>query len=104
MEEKVNALWVNLIRFQLKYRYPIIILVGILTVIFCFNIHRKLEIKTDFFELYPPKHPYIQLYKEFRDMFGSANVLSSNLPQTIEEQLQLILPISLWDRINNKEI
>jgi len=76
MEEKVNALWVNLIRFQLKYRYPIIILVGILTVIFCFNIHRKLEIKTDFFELYPPKHPYIQLYKEFRDMFGSANVLS----------------------------
>jgi len=82
MEEKVNALWVNLIRFQLKYRYPIIILVGILTVIFCFNIHRKLEIKTDFFELYPPKHPYIQLYKEFRDMFGSANVLSVIIERT----------------------
>jgi uncharacterized protein len=35
----------------------------------------KLRIQTNFFDLYPPKHPYIQLYKKYRETFGSANVL-----------------------------
>lgn len=82
MNEKVDTFWVRLIRSQLNYRYPIIMIIAILTVLFCINIHRELEIKTDFFELYPPRHPYIKLYKEFRNMFGSANVLSIILERT----------------------
>ncbi|MGH7823035.1 MAG: efflux RND transporter permease subunit, partial [Candidatus Binatia bacterium] len=35
----------------------------------------RLRIYLDFFELYPPRHPYIQLYQEYRKMFGGANVL-----------------------------
>jgi hypothetical protein len=49
---------------------------AVLTIFFAYNVFAKLEVVTNFFELYPPKHPYIQLYKEFRKMFGSANVLT----------------------------
>ncbi len=35
----------------------------------------KVRVHTDFFDLYPPKHPYIQVYKKYRETFGSANVL-----------------------------
>src|SRR5262245_33233318 len=35
----------------------------------------KVRVHTDFFDLYPPKHPYIQLYKKYRETFGSANVV-----------------------------
>ena len=35
----------------------------------------QLRVHTDFFNLYPPGHPYIQLYQQYRQMFGTANVL-----------------------------
>ena len=30
---------------------------------------------TNFFDLYPPGHPYIRLYTQYREMFGTANVV-----------------------------
>lgn len=82
MKEKVSDFWVNLVRAQLRFRYPILVILGIITIVFCIRIYQVLTIKTDFFELYPQKHPYIQLYKEFRKMFGSANVLSVIIERT----------------------
>ena len=35
----------------------------------------RLRIHTDFFDLYPPAHPYIKLYNEYRHLMGTANVL-----------------------------
>jgi predicted RND superfamily exporter protein len=35
----------------------------------------SLRVHTDFFNLYPPSHPYIKLYQQYRQMFGTANVL-----------------------------
>jgi predicted RND superfamily exporter protein len=35
----------------------------------------SLRVHTDFFNLYPPSHPYIKLYQQYRKMFGTANVL-----------------------------
>ena len=82
MKEKVSDFWVNLVKAQMRFRYPLLVILCIITVVFCVKIYQVLTIKTDFFELYPQKHPYIQLYKEFRNMCGSANVLSIILERT----------------------
>src|SRR5688572_6695375 len=62
------------INFLLKYRLPILLA---LTTITIFLGYKALEIRvnTNFFDLYPPSHPYIQLYQKYRQMFGTANVL-----------------------------
>jgi len=82
VKEKVSDFWVNLVRTQMRFRYPLLVILSIITIVFFIRIYQVLTIKTDFFELYPQKHPYIQLYKEFRKMFGSANVLSIILERT----------------------
>ncbi len=82
MKEKVSAFWFRLLRQQLRFRYPLAAAILIITAIFCWGIYSKLTVKTDFFALYPPSHPYIKLYKEFRTMFGSANVLSIIIERT----------------------
>jgi len=74
--------WEKVVEFQLKYRLAIVILMVFCTVLSFYSMFSKLQIKTDFFELYPPKHQYIQLYKEFRKMFGSANVLTIVVERT----------------------
>jgi predicted RND superfamily exporter protein len=35
----------------------------------------RMHIFTNFFDLYPPNHPYIKLYTQYRSMFGTANTL-----------------------------
>jgi len=82
VKEKVSDFWTNLVSLQMRFRYPLLILMCIITIIFCVKIYQVLTIKTDFFELYPQKHPYIKLYKEFRKMFGSANMMSIILERT----------------------
>jgi len=76
MKEKVNRSWVAVVRFQLRHRFSIIILMAVVTALAVYSLVTRLEVRTDFFELYPPNHEYIKLYKEFRGMFGSANVLT----------------------------
>ncbi|MGV8075045.1 MAG: RND family transporter [Syntrophobacteraceae bacterium] len=82
MQETTNSFWYRFVEKQLKYRSVILTGMVILTVVFFYNVFFKLKIETNFFELYPPKHEYIQLYKEFRKMFGSANVLTIILERT----------------------
>ncbi|MBU1055440.1 MAG: MMPL family transporter [Proteobacteria bacterium] len=76
VEEKQDNIWKKLIQFQLRYKFPILAAVVLITAFFIYQIAFRVTITTDFFELYPPKHPYIQLYKEYRSMFGTANVMS----------------------------
>ncbi len=82
MGEKVHQFWVQTVKFQLRHRAAVITLLALLSILALYSIFTKLEIKTDFFEFYPPNHEYIKLYKEFRKMFGSANVLSIILERT----------------------
>ena len=44
------------------------------TLLFGYSASR-LRVHTDFFDLYPPAHPYIKLYNEYRHLMGTANVL-----------------------------
>ncbi|TMA53139.1 MAG: hypothetical protein E6J80_11615, partial [Deltaproteobacteria bacterium] len=62
------------INFLLKFRLPIVIVLAFMTLVLGYNaLHMR--VYTNFFDLYPPGHPYIQLYQKYRRMFGTANVL-----------------------------
>jgi predicted RND superfamily exporter protein len=63
------------LRFLLRRRGTVTILVALMTVFFAYSL-RHLRLHTDFFDFYPRRHAYIQFYNEFRRMFGTANVMS----------------------------
>lgn len=83
--------------FLLAHRIPVVILVAIATVFFSVEM-RGLVINTDFFDLYPPRHPYIQLYHQYRKMFGGANVLVIAV-ETTGESIYTIETLGKVDRI-----
>ena len=60
--------------FLLRHRFGVCVFILLGTLFFGYQVSR-LRVHTDFFDLYPPKHPYIQLYQQYRQMFGTANVL-----------------------------
>src|SRR5438309_11676212 len=45
------------------------------TVVLAAFMVARMHIFTYFFDLYPPNHPYIKLYTQYRSMFGTANTL-----------------------------
>lgn len=61
--------------FLLRHRWPVVSVVAVVTVYFIYFMMYHMAIYTNFFDLYPPDHPYIQLYTKYREMFGTANVL-----------------------------
>ncbi|MBX3023561.1 MMPL family transporter [bacterium] len=63
------------LRFLLRYRIPVAVVVSVITGFFIWFIGAQLTIFTNFFDLYPPKHPYIEVYQKYRKMFGTSNVL-----------------------------
>jgi hypothetical protein len=63
------------LRFLLRYRFSVTGVVAIATLGFVMTLG-NLKVHTDFFDFYPPDHPYIKMYREFRRMFGSANILT----------------------------
>jgi predicted RND superfamily exporter protein len=63
------------LRFLLRHRVPISIAIGLGTLFFVWFTVTRLTVFTNFFDLYPPRHPYIRLYTKYREMFGTANAL-----------------------------
>jgi len=61
--------------FLLRHRWPVIGVITAVTIYFVYFMMYHMAIFTNFFDLYPPNHPYIQLYTKYRDMFGTANVV-----------------------------
>src|SRR5712691_4103319 len=62
------------INFLLKFRWPILIVLTAITLVLSYYMV-GMRVYTNFFDLYPPHHAYIQLYQKYRRMFGTANVL-----------------------------
>src|SRR5215510_8088296 len=62
------------INFLLRFRWPVMILVTAVTLFLGYNL-KNMRVYTNFFDLYPPGHPYIQLYQQYRSMFGTANTV-----------------------------
>jgi len=63
------------LRFLLRHRVPVSVAIAVGTVFFAWLAATRLTIFTNFFDLYPPRHPYIELYTKYRAMFGTANTL-----------------------------
>jgi hypothetical protein len=62
------------INFLLRFRVIVISIVTLVTLYLGYYA-MQMRVYTNFFDLYPPHHPYIQLYQQYRRMFGTANVL-----------------------------
>ncbi len=61
--------------FLLRNRVAVSLVIAVVTVILAGFMWFKMHVFTNFFDLYPPNHPYVQLYQQYRSMFGSANTL-----------------------------
>lgn len=70
-----KSIWLRLVEFHVGHPILMLALIILGTVFFGYKC-LTLRIHTDFFDLYPPKHEYIQLYKQYRKMFGTANLMS----------------------------
>lgn len=62
------------IRFLLSYRYLVVTLLAALTLFLGYYLQQA-RVSINFSDLYPPRHPYMRVYQQYRQMFGSANVL-----------------------------
>ncbi len=63
------------LQFLLRYRKSVAAVLAAVTVFFVWYTVTHLTIFTNFFDLYPPNHPYIQVYTKYRNLFGTSNVL-----------------------------
>jgi predicted RND superfamily exporter protein len=61
--------------FLLRHKWSVLGAIAASTLFLVYFMVAHLAIYTNFFDLYPPDHPYIQLYTKYRDMFGSANTV-----------------------------
>ncbi|HUI25881.1 MAG TPA: MMPL family transporter, partial [Candidatus Kryptonia bacterium] len=63
------------LHFLLRYRVPVSLAIAGGTAFLLWFCIFHLTIYTNFIDLYPPRHPYIQTYFKYRNMFGTSNVL-----------------------------
>src|SRR5437764_1009627 len=61
--------------FLLRHRLAVSLVVAAITFALGGFMWTRMHIFTNFFDLYPPGHPYIKLYTQYRSMFGTANTL-----------------------------
>src|SRR5213593_1359590 len=61
--------------FLLRHRLAASLAVAAATAVLAAFMVTRMHIFTNFFDLYPPNHPYIKLYTQYRSMFGTANTL-----------------------------
>jgi uncharacterized protein len=61
--------------FLLRRRIAVSLVVAAITCVLGGFMWTRMHIFTNFFDLYPPSHPYIRLYTQYRSMFGTANTL-----------------------------
>src|SRR5262245_50917510 len=63
------------LEFLLRHRTSVGLGIFAGTLFFVSYMVTSLAIYPNFLDLYPPRHPYIQLYQKYRSMFGTANML-----------------------------
>src|SRR5438046_8809701 len=61
--------------FLLRHRLAASLVVAAATVVLGAFMVARMHVFTNSFDLYPPGHPYIKLYTQYRSMFGTANTL-----------------------------
>ena len=70
----MDALMLRFSRFFIKHRLVNLILIGGATIFFGYNA-LQLQVFSQFIDLLPRNHPFIQIYEKYNRQFGSANVV-----------------------------
>jgi len=74
MEEKKVGVSTKIADFLIRWRVPLLIILGILTLIFGYGLmHLKIKVRLD--EMQPPLHPFVKLNRKFMRIFGGANTV-----------------------------
>ena len=63
-------------RFFIRHRAVNLAIIGALTVFFGYKA-LQLEVFSQFVDLLPRQHPYIQVYEKYNRQFGSANIVTA---------------------------
>jgi predicted RND superfamily exporter protein len=61
--------------FLLRHKVAVSLVVAVITAGLAGFMWFRMRVFANFFDLYPPHHPYIQLYQQYREMFGTANTV-----------------------------
>lgn len=83
------------LRFLLRFRSPVSAVLVLITLVLGYYA-AEMRVYTNFFDLYPPGHAYIQLYQKYRRMFGTANVLV----MTVEKKEGDIFNVETINKLN----
>jgi predicted RND superfamily exporter protein len=70
-----------IVRFTLKYRWASLVTLAVLTIFFGYHA-RSVRMYSEFTDLLPQAHPYVINYNHFRQIFGTANVMTLDLEVT----------------------
>src|SRR5262245_22137874 len=70
----MDALMLRFSRFFIKYRLVNFLLIGGATLFFLYHA-LQLQVFSQFIDLLPRNHPFIQIYEKYNRQFGSANVV-----------------------------
>ncbi|HTO53240.1 MAG TPA: MMPL family transporter [Myxococcota bacterium] len=70
----MDALMLRFSRFFIKHRLVNLILIGGATIFFAYHA-LQLQVFSQFIDLLPRNHPFIQIYEKYNRQFGSANVV-----------------------------
>jgi hypothetical protein len=52
--------------FLLRHKVAVSLVIGLMTLGLAWLTYTRMHVRPDFASLYPPKHPYIQLYNAYR--------------------------------------
>src|SRR6516165_8509642 len=63
------------LHFLLRHRLLVSAFVAVLTIGLAASAWYRMHVFPNFLDLYPPGHPYIKLYQQYRSMFGTANTV-----------------------------
>lgn len=59
----------NIAEVIIKHRYPVLVIIGFITLLFAWQIH-KIRIESTFGDLLPQGHPYIKIHNQYREQLG----------------------------------
>ncbi len=74
----MDALALRFSRFFIRHRHAHLLLIGAATCFFGYHA-LKLEVFSQFVDLLPRQHPYIQVYEKYNRQYGGANVVYAAL-------------------------
>ena len=57
----------------MRFRKTTLFIILFITAVMGFGVS-KMEFYTQFIDLFPKKHPYLKIHKEFKEYFGGANL------------------------------